>query len=181
MAEQTLREMEEKMTKAIERLKNELGTIRTGSANPSVFNNLMVEYYGTPTPFNQVAQVSAPDAHLLVVSPYDKSALAAIEQAIVKANMGFNPTNDGTVIRVAVPQLTTETRKELAKKVKSIGEDAKVAIRNVRRDANDAIKKMTLPEDEAKGLQSDIQEQTDKFIKRIDEAAAEKEKNIMTL
>lgn len=171
----------EKMNKVIERVRSEFATISVGRANPQVLNKVMVEYYGTMTPLNQVAQVGALDAQTLQISPYDKSVLEAIETSIQQANLGFNPSNDGTVIRIIIPALTKERRQELAKQIKGLGEDGKVAIRNVRRDANDSLKKLDLSEDELKGYQDDVQKLTDDFIKKIDTAVSEKEADVMTL
>ena len=171
----------EKMNKAVERLIAEFSTINTGRANPAVLNRVMVDYYGAPTPLNQIAQVGAQDAQTLQITPYDKSAIAAIDTAIQQANLGFNPANDGNVIRISIPPLTKERRQDLAKQIKSFGEDAKVAIRNIRRDSNDALKKLELSEDDSKGYQSDVQTETDKFIKKIDELVVAKEKDVTTL
>lgn len=181
MPDTIIKEVKTKMDKAIERLTSELSTINTGSANPQILNRLMVEYYGAPTPMNQVAQVGAPDAHSLLVTPYDKTALGAIETAIQQANLGFNPSNDGNVIRINIPALTKERRQEFVKQLKTIGETAKVAIRNVRRDGNDALKKLDLPTDELKGYQEDVQKETDTYIKKVDQIVSEKEKDVMTV
>ena len=172
---------EEKMEKAIEGLKNELARVSTGRANPQILNRVMVSYYGAPTPLNQVAQVGLLDPQTLQVTPYDKSALKDIEVGIMQSNLGFNPSNDGIVIRIHIPALTTERRKELAKQIKGDAEDAKVRIRNIRRDANDELKKLDLTEDDLKGYQADVQELTDKFTKKVDEVISQKEKDIMTV
>lgn len=181
MPQQLMNQMNEKMDKSISRFSDELVTIRTGRANPTVLNRVLVSYYGVDTPLPQLAQISVPEARQLVVSPYDKGVLGEIEQAIEKANLGFNPTNDGNIIRIAIPALTEDRRKELVKQVKSVAEEAKVAIRNIRRDINDSLKKMDIPEDEKKGYQDDVQKATDAHIKKIDEISAEKEQDIMTV
>ncbi|MGL5041670.1 MAG: ribosome recycling factor [Culicoidibacterales bacterium] len=181
MSQTVIAEMNTKMLKAIERLNSELATINTGSANPQVLNKLMVEYYGVATPINQIAQIGAADAHSLLVTPYDKSILGAIETSIQQANLGFNPTNDGNVIRINIPALTKERRQEFVKQIKTIGETAKVAVRNVRRDANEGCKRLELPADELKGNQDEIQKKTDLFIKEIDQVIANKEKDVMTV
>lgn len=171
----------EKMEKVLHHLNEELTTIRTGRANPTALNKITIEYYGTPTPLNQVANVTAPEARMLLVSPYDRSVLGAIDKAIQDANLGFNPTNDGNVIRIQIATLTEERRKEMVKKVKSIGETAKVGMRNVRRDSNDALKKLDITEDEVKSYQEDVQKITDKFIKQIDEIVKAKEADVLTV
>ncbi|GBU11254.1 ribosome recycling factor [Erysipelotrichaceae bacterium] len=176
-----LTEMNQKMDKAIERFASDLSTINTGSANPQVLNRISVEYYGTPTPLNQVAQVSAPDAHSLIVAPFDKTVLPAIETSIQQANLGFNPTNDGNIIRINIPALTKERRQEFAKQIKTIGETAKIAIRNIRRDANEGLKKLDLPTDELKGNQDDVQTATDTYVKKVDTMIVSKEKDVMTI
>lgn len=172
---------EEKMNKALHHLEDELSTIRTGRANPSVLSKVMVEYYGVPTPLNQVANVTVPEARMLLVSPYDRSIVGAIDKAIQDANLGFNPTNDGTVIRIAIPALTEERRKEMVKKVKAMAETAKVGVRNARRDANDALKKLDITEDEVKSYQDDVQKLTDSYVKKADDIAKAKEADVMTV
>jgi len=181
MPQDVLNKTTEKMDKVIEHLRSELSLINTGRANPQILSKIMVPYYGTPTPLNQVAQVGLLDAQTLLVTPYDKSALHDIETSILQANLGFNPTNDGNVIRIAVPTLTKERRQELAKQVKSYGEEAKVGIRNARRDGNDDLKKLDLTEDDLKGYQEDVQNLTNKYTKNIDEIVKDKETDIMTL
>ena len=174
-----------KMDKSIEAYKKELNVLRTGRANAGLIAGIMVDYYGTPTPIDQTAQVSVPEARQLMIKPYDKSLLGDIEQAINAANIGISPNSDGEVIRLNVPALTEESRKELAKKVKGFAEDAKVAVRNIRRDANDAVKKGQkagdLTEDDARASEDDIQKMTDDFVKQIDVIAADKEKDILTM
>lgn len=173
----------EKMEKTIAVLKDELLTIRAGRANPNILDRIMVDYYGTMTPIKQMAGVSAPEPRTIMVQPWDKSALKSIEKAILASDLGLNPTNDGAVIRINIPQLTEERRKELIKLVSKTGENAKVAIRNERREANDAVKKLEksseLTEDDSKKAQDEIQKMTDEHIKMIDEIVAKKEKDIM--
>ena len=176
---------EDKMNKSLEALQNEYGSIRAGRANPHVLDKLKVDYYGTPTPLQQVGNISVPEARMIVIQPWEKSLLKAIEKAILTSDLGINPTNDGTCIRLVFPELTEERRKELAKDVKKKGEGAKVAIRNIRRDANDAIKKEQkaneISEDEEKTLQDDIQKMTDTYIKKVDGMVEDKSKEIMTV
>ena len=174
-----------KMQKTMDSLDSEMGTIRAGRANPNVLNRIMVDYYGTPTPIQQVANVSVPEPRMIQIQPWEKSMLKVIEKAIMVSDLGINPTNDGTAVRLIFPELTEERRKELVKDVKKKGEAAKVAIRNIRRDANDALKKMgkagDVSEDEIKDLETQVQKLTDKFIAEIDGAIAEKTKEIMTV
>ena len=176
---------EDKMNKSLEALQNEYGSIRAGRANPHVLDKLKVDYYGTPTPLQQVGNISVPEARMIVIQPWEKSLLKAIEKAILTSDLGINPTNDGTCIRLIFPELTEERRKELAKDVKKKGEGAKVAIRNIRRDANDAYKKLKkeedVSEDEIKELEDKIQKLTDKYIKDVDAAVELKGKEIMTV
>lgn len=183
MANEIIKDAESRMSKAIDALRNELATIRAGRANPALLDRVTVEYYGAETPLKQLAGITAPEARLLVVQPYDKSILSEIEKAILKADLGLTPANDGSVIRIAIPPLTEERRKELVKLVKKAAEDAKVAVRNVRRDANDSLKKSEkdgeITEDDLRRFSDDIQKLTDKHIAKIDEIAANKEKEIM--
>ncbi|KMY53643.1 MULTISPECIES: ribosome recycling factor [Bacillaceae] len=183
MANQTIEQMKERMSKAIQAYTRELASIRAGRANASLLDRITVDYYGAPTPINQLASVSIPEARLLVIQPYDKTAMGDIEKAILKSDLGLTPSNDGSVIRLAFPALTEERRKELAKLVKKEAEDAKVAIRNVRRDANEELKKAEkagdITEDELRSLTDDVQKQTDDFISKIDSIAKDKEKEIM--
>ena len=176
---------DDKMTKTINNLDGELATIRAGRANPHVLDKLAVDYYGTPTPIQQVANVSVPEARMIQIQPWEKSMLKAIEKAILTSDIGINPTNDGTSIRLVFPELTEDRRKELAKDVKKRGEEAKVAVRNIRRDANDFVKKQNktgeLNEDQAKDEEDKVQKMTDKYIKQIDEAVEAKSKEIMTV
>ncbi len=176
---------EEKMEKAINALKKEYAGIRTGRANPLILDKVVVDYYGVPTPLRQISQVSVQDGQTLVISPYDKSILKEIEKAMIKAELGITPNSDGMVIRLTFPPLTQDRRKEISKEVKKIGEEAKVAVRNIRRDMTDDLKKIeksdNLPEDTVKDTQDEIQKLTDKYIKIVDESAAEKEKEVMTV
>ncbi len=174
-----------KMTKSYENLLKEFGSIRAGRANPHVLDQIMVDYYGTPTPIQQVGNVSVPEARMIVIQPWEKSLLKAIEKAILTSDLGINPTNDGSVIRLVFPELTEERRKELAKDVKKKGEATKVAIRNIRRDANDTFKKMEkgdeISEDDRKEAEEKIQKLTDKMIAEVDKAVENKTKEIMTV
>ena len=172
----------EKMDKCLTSLERDFAAIRAGRANPAVLDKVMVDYYGVPTPINQMAAVSVPEARLLVVQPWDASTLKEIEKAINTADIGINPQNDGKVIRLSFPQLTEEHRKNLQKDISKRGEEAKVAIRNVRRDANDAIKKdKELPEDEKKQTLEESQKLTDKYIKDIDSITETKKKEILNV
>ncbi|MNI33072.1 Ribosome-recycling factor [compost metagenome] len=173
---------EERMDKAIQALKRDLATLRAGRANPSLLDRIQVEYYGALTPVNQLANINTPDSRTLMIQPWDKSSLADIERAIQKSDLGLTPANDGTSIRLSIPALTEERRIELVKMTKKFGEEAKVAIRNIRRDANDDIKKLEksdISEDESRRHQEDIQKSTDKFIAEVDKVLAAKEKEIM--
>jgi ribosome recycling factor len=183
MSDLVLQTLEEKLAKSMDNLKEELNAVRAGRANPALLDRVEVNYYGTATPLKQLANISAPDPRTLLVTPFDPKSVGDIERAILAANIGINPVNDGKVVRLAIPQLTEERRKELAKKAKSIGEEAKVAARNLRRKANDDIKKEEkageLTEDDVKETLEDIQKITDKAIKDIDDIVANKEKEIM--
>ncbi len=176
---------EARMDKTIESLKHEFANVRTGRAHTSLLDSVMVDYYGSPTPVNQVANVSAPDPRMILIAPWDKTMIGAIEKAILTSDLGLNPNNDGDSIRLAIPQLTEERRKELVKVVSKKAEDAKIAIRNIRRDANDAIKKeekaKTITEDVSKDGQEQVQKLTDKKIKVIDELRDTKEKDVMSV
>ena len=175
--------VEEKMNSRVDYLKEEFGNIRVGRANPQLLNKIMVEYYGVPSPLNQVASISVPEARQLVIAPWDRSLLSPIEKAIQKAEIGINPMNDGTSIRLVFPELTQDRRKEIAKDVSKIGEDVKVSIRNIRRDAMDEVKKEQkenlLSEDEARGIEEKIQKLTDKYVDMVTKEVANKEKEIM--
>ncbi|AGA58190.1 MAG: ribosome recycling factor [Thermobacillus sp.] len=173
---------EERMDKAIAALRRDLATLRAGRATPAMLDRILVDYYGAPTPVNQLATINTPDARTLVIQPWDKSVLGEIEKAIMKSELGLTPANDGSIIRLSVPPLTEERRTDLVKQTKKFGEEAKVAIRNVRRDANDDIKKLEkgeLSEDESRRHQEDIQKLTDRFIAEVDRIIAAKEKEIM--
>ncbi len=176
---------EDKMVKACDALSSDLATIRAGRANPHILDKLRVEYYGTPTPFQQVANVSVPEARMIQIQPWEPSLLKEIEKAILVSDLGITPTNDGKVIRIVFPELTEDRRKELVKDIKKKGENAKVAVRNVRRDANDSLKKNAkandMSEDEVKKLEDDIQKLTDKYVAEIDKAIEAKSKEIMTV
>lgn len=183
--QENLKLYEDKMNKTLDMLYGDFATIRAGRANPHVLDKIMVDYYGTPTPIQQVGNVSVPEARMLMIQPWDKSLLKAVEKAINMSDLGINPTNDGNVIRLVFPELTEERRKELAKDVKKKGEAAKVAVRNVRRDANDAFKKMEksgeMSEDDLELGTEKIQKLTDKMIEKIDKAVETKSKEIMTV
>ena len=169
-----------KMDKVIDHLKDELSTIRTGMASPAMLNHVEVDYYGSPTPINQIAGISVQEGRIIVIKPYDRSSLKDIERACNEADLGIAPQNDGTVIRLTVPQLTGETRKEMAKKVGKIAEDCKVQIRNIRRDANQVVKKdKEMDEDTQKDCENEVQKLTDKYVKKIDELAKAKEKEVL--
>ena len=175
---------EDKMKKTMASLESDLATIRAGRANPNVLNKIMVDYYGTPTPIQQVGNVSVPEPRMILIQPWEKSMVKAIEKAIQTSELGINPTNDGSAIRLVFPELTEERRKEPVKDVKKKGEGAKVAIRNIRRDGNDALKKLKgseVSEDEIKDMEEELQKVTDKFVKKVDEAVEAKSKEVMTV
>ena len=175
----------EKMEKTIRILESDYASIRAGRANPAVLDKITVDYYGTPTPIQSLAAVSVSEARILVIQPWDKSTLKAIEKAIQVSDLGINPAKDGMVIRIVFPPLTEERRKDICKQIRKQGEDSKVAIRSIRRDANDTFKKQKksseISEDEQKTLEEDMQKLTDKFCKRIDEIASKKEKEILEI
>lgn len=183
MTKEILALAKDKMEKSISALSRQLASIRAGRANASLLDRITVDYYGAPTPVNQMAGIAVPEARLLVITPYDKTILGDIEKAIMKSDIGITPTNDGNVIRLAIPALTEERRKELAKQVKKEAEDAKVAVRNVRRDANDDLKKAEkngdITEDDLRGYGEDIQKLTDDFIAKVDAVAKEKEQELL--
>ena len=185
MSDELVLEMEERMDKTVESLKGEYATLRAGRANPQLLERIMVDYYGTPSPITQVGNVSAPEARLLVISPWDASMIKEIEKAILKSDLGINPSNDGKVIRLLVPELDEERRKELVRVVRKKGEDAKVALRSIRRDSNELLKKQKkaneLTEDDVTELEVDIQKSTDGYIKTIDTLIAAKEKEILSV
>ena len=183
--DERLQQFETKMEKTCEYLEADFMTIRAGRANPHVLDKIKVDYYGTPTPLQQVGNISVPEARIIQIQPWEKKLIREIEKAIMTSDLGINPTNDGTSIRLIFPELTEERRKALAKDVKKKGDEAKVAIRNIRRDANEAFKKMNknneLTEDDQKDLESQAQKMTDKYISDIDKAVEEKTKEIMTV
>ena len=179
-----LKKYEDKMNKTLDVLEDEFGAIRAGRANPHVLDKIKVDYYGTPTPLQQVGNISVPEARMIVIQPWEKSLIKPIEKAILTSELGINPNNDGNAIRLIFPELTEDRRKELAKDVKKKGEGAKVAVRNIRRDANDAFKKLAkqdVSEDEIKELEDQIQKLTDKYIKEVDKAIENKSKEILTV
>lgn len=173
------------MDKRVKALENELKQVRTGRASVAVLDNVKVDYYGNPTPLNQVATMATPDARTITIAPFEKKLIGEIEKAIQKADIGVQPTNDGNIVRLPFPALTEDRRKDIAKNIKKIGEDAKVAIRNARRDANEEVKKQEkdkkISEDDRKKLETDIQKHTDNFVKMIDEKILAKEKEVMTI
>ena len=175
---------DEKMTKTFNNLLSEFATIRAGRANPSILNKIRVDYYGTPTPLQQIGNITVPEPRILQIQPWEASMVKAIEKAILTSDIGINPSNDGGIIRLVFPELTEERRKDLVKEVKKKGEAGKVAIRNIRRDANDYLKKLgktEVSEDEISDLEDAIQKMTDKYIKDIDKATEEKSKEILTV
>ncbi|AJC96359.1 ribosome recycling factor [Staphylococcus hyicus] len=180
-----IQDTKSRMKKSIENLSRELAQINAGRANSNLLAGVNVNYYGAPTPVQQLASISVPEARLLVISPYDKTSLADIEKAIYAANLGVTPTSDGEVIRITVPALTEERRKEIVKEVKKTGENAKVSVRNIRRDANDTLKKQEkdgdITEDELRSGSDDVQKVTDESIKQIDQLVTDKEKDIMSV
>jgi ribosome recycling factor len=182
MPQSVKKNAEDRMDKAIGALKRDLSTLRAGRATPALLDKVQVEYYGAMTPVNQLANLSVPDSRTLLIQPWDKSSMSAIEKAIMKSDLGLTPSNDGTIIRIVIPALTEERRTDLVKTTKKYGEEAKVAIRNIRRDANDEIKKLEksgVSEDESRRHQEDIQKFTDKFIAEVEKVLAAKEKEIM--
>ena len=180
-----LKKYEEKMNKTLVVLEEEFGAIRAGRANPHVLDKIKVDYYGVPTPVNQMAGVKTPEAHLLVIEPWDKGMLRAIEHAILESDLGVTPNNDGSVIRLPFPSLTEERRRDLVKQCKTYAEEARVAVRNARRDANSAIEKAVkndnLPEDESKRAEAEIQKMTDRFVAEVDEVLKKKEAEVMEI
>lgn len=183
MAAEILKLLLDKMEKTIRVLKDELHSIRAGKANPLILDRITVEYYGSATPLKQLAAISVPEPRLLQIQPYDSTSLGDIEKAILMSDLGLNPANDGKLIRLSIPMLTEETRRDLTKLVKKKGEDAKIALRNERREANDKLKKLNkgkeITDDELKTYEDDVQKSTDKFVKMIDELIAQKEAEIM--
>ncbi|MBQ1473271.1 MAG: ribosome recycling factor [Lachnospiraceae bacterium] len=182
--DERLKQYEDKMNKSLDNLLSEFSSIRAGRANPHILDKLMVDYYGAPTPIQQVANVSVPEARMIQIQPWEPAMVKEIEKAILCSDIGINPTNDGKMIRLVFPELTEERRKDLAKDVKKKGENAKVAIRNIRRDAIDAFKKLKdedMSEDAIKDLEDEAQKLTDAFIKKIDSAIDDKSKEVMTV
>lgn len=181
MADMLLMEIEEKMEKTIEVLRKEFAAVRTGRANPALLDHVAIDYYGVKSPIKQISSITVPEGSQLYIKPFDKSTLKTIETAIMASDLGLNPQNDGIGIRLTLPKLTEERRRELVKHVSKLAENCKVAIRNVRRDGNDHVKKLGLTEDDEKGYLEDVQELTDKFIVKVDQANAEKEKELLTV
>ena len=183
MTKKIIDSAEDKFKKTLDALKKEYGTLRAGRAAPSLLDKVMVDYYGTPTPVNQVANVTVPEPRIILIKPYDKGSLKDIERAIQKSDLGLTPNSDGTAIRLAIPQPTQERRKEIVKVVNKKAEEAKVAMRNIRRDANDAIKKLEkgkeITEDDRKDGETKVQKMLDKYIKQVDEVKSSKEKEVM--
>jgi ribosome recycling factor len=183
MQKEASKRLNERMDKALEALKKDLAGIRTGRASLSIFDSIMVDYFGTPTPVNHVATLSVPESRLITIQPFDPKTIGEIEKAIQKSGLGLNPNNDGKLIRVAIPPLTEERRKEIVKQVHKRGEDAKIAVRNIRRDTNEELKKMekeeNVSEDETKRSIDEVQKTTDSYIKKVDEAISHKEAEVM--
>ncbi len=183
MISETMKDGEERMVKAIDALRRELATIRTGRANPALVEDLRVDYYGTPTPLKQLASVGVPEARLLTIQPWDKGSLGAIEKAIQKSDLGLNPTNDGTIIRLAIPQLTEERRKELVRVVHKKVEEGRVAVRNIRRDAHAMLRELLhekeISEDQERNAQEELQKLTDRFVAEVDKVGKEKEHELL--
>ena len=183
MTKQVLDTMVEKMNKSVAVYRKELASMRAGRANPQLLDRILVDYYGSPTPINQVANISIPEPRIIQIAPWEQSMLKVIEKEIQKSDLGINPSNDGKIIRLLLPELTEERRKDLVKQTRKLAEECKIAVRSIRRDANDQIKKMkkdnTITEDEQKGTEDKIQKATDKIIKEIDTITAEKEKELM--
>ena len=182
--DERVQKYEQKMTKTLKGFEEELTTIRAGRANPHILDKITVDYYGSPTPLQQVANITVPEARMIQIQPWEASLIKGIEKAILTSDLGLNPNNDGKLIRLVLPELTEERRKELVKDVKKKGEGAKVAVRNIRRDANDAFKKLAkqdVSEDEIKELEDKVQKLTDKYIKEVDKAIENKSKEILTV
>lgn len=177
--------LDEAMLKAVSSLKNQLLKVRTGRANANILDGVNVDYYGSPTPLKQVGQISTPEARLLQIQPFDKTLIPEIEKSIINSNLGVNPSNDGNLIRIQFPALTEDTRKDLVKQVKKMGEDSKIAIRNARRDQNEAVKKAEkskeITEDDVKTFLDEIQKITDSYIKQVDDIISAKEKELLTV
>lgn len=181
MNDEIIKDVTNKMNKALESYEGRLRTVRAGRANPSSLDGVMVSYYGNMTPLKQLATISVPEARQLLIKPFDKGCLSDIEKAILAANLGYNPGNDGETIRIVIPELTEERRKELAKQVKSIAEDAKVSIRNIRHDGIDDAKKLEVSEDEQKGIEKSIQDLVNEYNKKVETILKEKEQELLTV
>ncbi|NCN27356.1 ribosome recycling factor [bacterium] len=182
MIEQLKPDIEARMSKAVESLKSDLSKVRTGRASPALLENIKVDYYGTPTPIKQIGQISVPDAKTLQIASWDQGAIPLLEKAIIAANIGLTPNVDGKTIRLNIPPLTEERRKDISKSVKQLGEDTKVAIRNIRRDANDTIKgDKDLPEDDSKRAAAEVQKITDGYVENVDKLVESKIKDVMTV
>lgn len=185
MTKDIINKSQEKMEKTLAVLKKELASMKAGKANPSMLDRITVEYYGSQTPINQLSNISSPEPRVLMIQPWDKNSIKSIEKAILQSDLGLNPSNDGSVIRLIIPELTEETRKQIVKKVKKAGEDAKIAIRSIRREANDKIKNLKkenqITEDEAIDAEDSIQKTTDKYVKKIDDIVNMKEKEVMSV
>ena len=181
MLDAIMKEAEDKMQKAIDNTKEKFTNVRAGRANPNMLDGVMVEYYGTPTPLKSLANISVPEARQLSIKPFDRSCLGAIEKAIFEANLGVTPNNNGEVVFIVIPPLTEDRRKELVKQVKGLGEEAKIALRNIRQDANKALENLELPEDEEKRGNERVQELINEYNKIVDEKLKEKEKDLMTI
>lgn len=183
MSEAIIKDIQQKMDQAIQSFQKNLATVRAGRANPAILNSVMVDYYGATTPLNQLATITAPEARMILVTPFDKSSIGDIEKGIQKADLGLAPSSDGNIVRIVIPPLTEERRKELVKVVGKFAEESKVQVRNIRRDANDQLKKneknSEITEDELRQYQNDVQAETDKFIGQIDSLVEEKEAEIM--
>lgn len=180
-SEMIMLDLNESMDKAIESLEKRFATVRAGRANPSSLDGIMVEYYGSMTPLKQLATIFVPEARQLLIKPFDKSCLKGIEKAILTSNLGYNPGNDGETIRIIIPELTEERRRELVKQVKALAEDAKVAIRNNRREALEQIEKLEVSEDEQKGLEKDVQDIVNEYNKKVESKLKEKEQELLTV
>lgn len=181
MTDEILLETEEKMEKAISSMETRFLNVRAGRANPKILDKVMVEYYGAPTPLIQLATISVPEARKLVIKPFDRSSIGSIEKAIFEADLGLTPNNNGETVMLVIPELTEERRKEYVKEAKSLAEDAKIALRNIRQDANSAIKKLEIPEDNQKSAQEDVQELINKYNKIVDEKLKVKEQELMEI
>ncbi|MBW6510686.1 MAG: ribosome recycling factor [Desulfuromonadaceae bacterium] len=185
MYNETLADSKRRMEKAVEALKKEMNKVRTGRATTSLLDNISVDYYGTPTPLNQVGTLSVPEPRMITIQPWEKNLIPAIEKAILRSDLGLNPNSDGQLIRISFPPLTEERRKEMAKVIKRMGEDAKVAVRNIRRDANESLKKMekekALSADDLKRGEKEVQDLTDRFIVKVDEVVSNKEAEVMEI